>query len=99
LPNRANPFGIECVPVQFFLTETLYLFKLEQLLSPSLNTLRCSLRPATSLETLGKPPEVIEDILDQVRRRDAERVARQFSAGIMAGRNPLLANSPKPDRP
>jgi len=99
LPNRANPFGIECVPVQFFLTETLYLFKLEQLLSPSLNTLRCSLRPATSLETLGKPPEVIEDILDQVRRRDAERFARQFSEGIMAGRDLLLANSPKPDRP
>jgi hypothetical protein len=30
---------------------------------------------------------------------DAERFARQFSEGIMAGRNPLSANSPKPDRP
>jgi voltage-gated potassium channel Kch len=54
---------------------------------------------AKSLETLGEPPEVIEDILDQVRRRDAERFARQFSEGIMAGRDLLLANSPKPDRP
>ena len=99
MPNRANPFGIECVPVQFFLTETLYLFKLEQLQSLSLCTLRCSLRPVTWLETLGEPPEVIAEILDQVRDADAERFARQFSEGIMAGRDPLLANSPKPDRP
>jgi hypothetical protein len=43
---------------------------------------------------------VIEDILDQVRRRDAERVARQFSERIMAGRDLLLLDSsPKPDRP
>ncbi|MFN7268527.1 MAG: monovalent cation:proton antiporter-2 (CPA2) family protein [Cereibacter sp.] len=54
---------------------------------------------AKSLAALGEPPEVIEDILDQVRRRDAERFARQFSEGIMAGRDLLLANNPKPDRP
>jgi hypothetical protein len=73
---------------------------LKQLQSLSLCTLRCSLRPVTSLETLGKPPEVIEDILDQVRRRDAERFARQFSERIMAGRDLLLLDSsPKPDRP
>jgi hypothetical protein len=69
------------------------------MLSRSLCTLCCSLGPDTSLEPPGEPPEVIEDILDQVRRRDAERFARQFSEGIMAGRDLLLANSPKPDRP
>ena len=52
---------------------------------------------AKSLETLGEPPQVIEDILYQVR--DTERVARKFSEGIMAGRDLLLAKSPKPDRP
>jgi hypothetical protein len=52
---------------------------------------------AKSLETLGEPPQVIEDILYQVR--DTERVARKFSEGIMAGRDLLLDSSPKPDRP
>jgi hypothetical protein len=43
---------------------------------------------------------VIAEILDQVQDADAERFARQFSEGIMAGRDLLLlANSPKPDRP
>jgi len=54
---------------------------------------------AKSLEMLGEPPEVIAEILDQVRRRDAERLARQFTEGALAGRDLLLANSPRPDRP
>jgi glutathione-regulated potassium-efflux system protein KefB len=54
---------------------------------------------ARSLAVLGEDPDVIEDILEQVRKRDAERFARQFSGGIMAGQDLLLANSPKPDTP
>ncbi len=37
---------------------------------------------------------MIDDILDQVRRRDAERLALQFSEGVTAGRDLLLANRP-----
>jgi CPA2 family monovalent cation:H+ antiporter-2/glutathione-regulated potassium-efflux system protein KefB len=52
---------------------------------------------ARSLSVLGEDPEVIDEVLEQVRRRDAERFARQFSEGIMAGQDLLLANSPKPE--
>ena len=47
-----------------------------------------------ALETLGEAPEVIDDIIVEVRRRDAERLALQISEGITAGRDLLLANRP-----
>ncbi len=49
---------------------------------------------ARSLEALGEPVDIVEGILEEVRKRDAERLALQFSQGTMAGRDLLLANKP-----
>jgi voltage-gated potassium channel Kch len=47
-----------------------------------------------ALETLGEEPEVIDEIVFEVRRRDAERLALQISEGFTAGRDLLLSNRP-----
>lgn len=47
-----------------------------------------------ALETLGEEPEVIDEIVIEVRRRDAERLALQISEGVTAGRDLLLSNRP-----
>jgi monovalent cation:proton antiporter-2 (CPA2) family protein len=47
-----------------------------------------------ALETLGEEPDVIDEIVFEVRRRDAERLALQISEGITAGRDLLLSNRP-----
>jgi monovalent cation:proton antiporter-2 (CPA2) family protein len=47
-----------------------------------------------ALETLGEAPEIIDDIIVEVRRRDSERLALQVSEGVTAGRDLLLANRP-----
>jgi voltage-gated potassium channel Kch len=48
----------------------------------------------TALATLGEAPEVVETVLDEVRKRDADRLALQLSEGSLAGRDLLLANKP-----
>jgi monovalent cation:proton antiporter-2 (CPA2) family protein len=48
----------------------------------------------TALVTLGETPDVVATILDEVRKRDAERLALQLSEGRLAGRDLLLANKP-----
>ena len=51
---------------------------------------------ARSLALLGEEPEVVDEVMEQVRRRDATRLAAQASEGITAGRDLLLSNSPRP---
>ena len=48
------------------------------------------------LEGLGEPPEVVAEILDDVRRRDAERLQLQIAGGLAAGRSLLRGNTPAP---
>ncbi len=46
-----------------------------------------------ALSVLGDAPDVVEEIVDQVRKRDAARMALQFNEGLMAGRDLLLSNA------
>jgi monovalent cation:proton antiporter-2 (CPA2) family protein len=46
-----------------------------------------------ALAVLGDGPEVVEEVVDQVRKRDAERMALQFNEGLMAGSDLLLSNA------
>ncbi len=51
-----------------------------------------------TLEHLGDSPDTIEQVLDEVRRRDAERLAMQLTGDITSGRELLLSNLP-PEKP
>lgn len=60
-------------------------------------TLESALRFAeVTLETLGVSAEETEEILDDVRRRDAERLQMQIAGDIYAGTALLQRNTPIP---
>jgi glutathione-regulated potassium-efflux system protein KefB len=48
-----------------------------------------------ALMELGVPPEEVEDIIDDVRRRDEERLQLQIAGGLTAGRD-LVHSEPVP---
>ncbi|MBX9450461.1 MAG: monovalent cation:proton antiporter-2 (CPA2) family protein [Mesorhizobium sp.] len=49
-----------------------------------------------TLETLGVPDEEADELMDEVRRRDAERLEIQVVGGIYAGNQLLKGNQPTP---
>jgi monovalent cation:proton antiporter-2 (CPA2) family protein len=51
-----------------------------------------------TLDYLGDTEDTIEQVLDEVRRRDAERLAMQLTGDITSGRELLLSNLP-PEKP
>jgi voltage-gated potassium channel Kch len=53
---------------------------------------------ARALDDLGEAPEVVEEVLAEVRRRDADRLAAQISGDISSGRELLLSNLPPEQR-
>ena len=60
-------------------------------------TLESALRFAeAALEALGVPEEEADGIMDDVRRRDAERLELQVAGGIYAGTGLLQRNTPVP---
>jgi glutathione-regulated potassium-efflux system protein KefB len=48
------------------------------------------------LEGLGVPEEEVQEISDEVRRRDTERLDLQVAGGIYAGQDLMLGNAPRP---
>jgi voltage-gated potassium channel Kch len=48
-----------------------------------------------SLILLGEEPEVVDELMEDVRRRDAERLTIQMNSGIYAGTDLLLSNRPE----
>lgn len=53
---------------------------------------------ARALDDLGEAPEVVEEVIEEVRRRDADRLAAQMSGDISSGRELLLSNLPPEQR-
>lgn len=51
-----------------------------------------------ALDDLGEAPEVVEEILNEVRRRDADRLAAQMTGDLSSGRELLLSNLPEDQR-
>lgn len=51
---------------------------------------------AEALRRLGTPEEVVEEIAEDVRRRDAERFDLQLASGIYAGTDLMRGNAPVP---
>ncbi|TNC50083.1 potassium transporter [Rubellimicrobium rubrum] len=49
---------------------------------------------ARTLDDLGEAPEVVEEVLAAVRRRDADRFAAQMAGDLTSGRELLLSNLP-----
>lgn len=49
-----------------------------------------------ALEALGVPAEEAVDAIDEVRRRDTERLTLQINGGIAAGRHLAYKNEPQP---
>ncbi|TNC74628.1 monovalent cation:proton antiporter-2 (CPA2) family protein [Rubellimicrobium roseum] len=49
---------------------------------------------ARALDDLGEAPEVVEQVLEEVRKRDADRLAAQMAGDITSGRELLLSNLP-----
>lgn len=49
-----------------------------------------------TLEGLGVPPEDVEEVLEDVRRRDVERLRLELADGFGAGRDLLRRNAPTP---
>jgi monovalent cation:proton antiporter-2 (CPA2) family protein len=47
-----------------------------------------------ALDDLGEAPEVVEQVLEEVRRRDADRFAAQMAGDLTSGRDLLLSNLP-----
>lgn len=52
-----------------------------------------------ALEALGVERVLVEEIIDDIRRRDAERLSMQVSEGILAGAGLLLRNTPPEPEP
>jgi monovalent cation:proton antiporter-2 (CPA2) family protein len=53
---------------------------------------------ARALDDLGEPPGVVEEVIEEVRKRDADRLAAQISGDISSGRDLLLSNLPPEQR-
>jgi monovalent cation:proton antiporter-2 (CPA2) family protein len=53
---------------------------------------------ARALDDLGEAPEAVEEVLGEVRKRDADRLAAQVSGDITSGRELLLSNLPPDQR-
>ncbi len=53
---------------------------------------------ARALDDLGEAPEVVDEVIEEVRRRDANRFAAQMSGDIASGRELLLSNLPEEQR-
>ena len=51
-----------------------------------------------ALDDLGEAPEVVEQVLDEVRTRDANRLAAQIAGDLTSGRDLLLSNLPEGQR-
>ena len=51
-----------------------------------------------ALDDLGEAPAVVEQVLDEVRTRDADRLAAQISGDLTSGRDLLLSNLPEEQR-
>ena len=51
-----------------------------------------------ALDDLGEDPEVVDEVLDEVRARDADRLAAQTAGDISSGRELLLSNLPEEQR-
>jgi glutathione-regulated potassium-efflux system protein KefB len=51
---------------------------------------------STTLRRLGAPEEEVAEIIENVRRRDAERFEMQVAGGIYAGTMLLQKNTPVP---
>ena len=45
-----------------------------------------------ALAELGDPPETIDEVMESIRDRDAERFERELIGGVFAGRDLLLSN-------
>jgi glutathione-regulated potassium-efflux system protein KefB len=53
---------------------------------------------ARALDDLGEAPETVDEVIEEVRRRDADRFAAQLSGDITSGRELLLSNLPAEQR-
>jgi monovalent cation:proton antiporter-2 (CPA2) family protein len=53
---------------------------------------------ARALDDLGEAPEVVEEVIEEVRKRDANRFAAQLTGDISSGRDLLLSNLPPEQR-
>jgi voltage-gated potassium channel Kch len=53
---------------------------------------------ARALDDLGEAPEVVDEVIEEVRKRDADRLAAQMSGDISSGRELLLSNLPEEQR-
>ncbi len=53
---------------------------------------------ARALDDLGESPEAVDEVIEEVRRRDADRFAAQLSGDITSGRDLLLSNLPADQR-
>jgi glutathione-regulated potassium-efflux system protein KefB len=53
---------------------------------------------ARALDDLGEAPETVDEVIEEVRRRDADRLAAQMSGDISSGRDLLLSNLPEDQR-
>ncbi|CAA9404337.1 MAG: Inner membrane protein, KefB/KefC family [uncultured Rubellimicrobium sp.] len=51
-----------------------------------------------ALDDLGESPEIVEQVLDEVRVRDANRLAAQIAGDLTSGRDLLLSNLPEDQR-
>jgi len=51
-----------------------------------------------ALDDLGEAPEVVEQVLDEIRTRDADRLAAQIAGDLTSGRDLLLSNLPEDQR-
>ena len=47
---------------------------------------------ARALDELGEAPGVVEEVIEEVRKRDADRMAAQISGDLTSGRDLLLSN-------
>jgi monovalent cation:proton antiporter-2 (CPA2) family protein len=46
-----------------------------------------------ALDVLGEDPDTVAEVIEQTRKRDAQRMALQFAEGLTAGRDLLLSNA------
>ncbi len=53
---------------------------------------------ARALDDLGEAPDAVDEVIEEVRKRDADRFAAQLSGDITSGRDLLLSNLPPDQR-
>jgi monovalent cation:proton antiporter-2 (CPA2) family protein len=53
---------------------------------------------ARALDDLGVAPEAVDEVIEEVRKRDADRLAAQMAGDLTSGRELLLSNLPPEQR-